>query len=197
MAKIETRPAIEDAAAILDEADAIMIARGDLGVELPIEEIPVLQKRLLRAACEAGRPAIVATQMLESMVHCTPPDPGGSDGCGQRGARRGGRDHAVGETAIGEYPVDAARAAIRIAEVAEDNVWLGTAPAVLPRDDEAHGVAAAASRLAGQLTGVSAIACYTATGRTAGLLAAERPSVPIVAFVPDRGIRRALRCGGA
>ncbi|MEX2275702.1 MAG: pyruvate kinase [Actinomycetota bacterium] len=192
VAKIETRPAIEDADAILEEADAIMVARGDLGVELPIEEIPVLQKRLLRAAREAGRPAIVATQMLESMVHA--PRPTRAEATDVANAVLEGADAIMlsAETAIGEYPIEAARAAVRIAEVAEANVALGTAPAVVPRDDEAHGVAAAASRLAAQLAGVTAIACYTATGRTAGLLAAERPGVPIVAFVPDRGIRRAL-----
>ncbi|MEX0755138.1 MAG: pyruvate kinase [Actinomycetota bacterium] len=192
VAKIETRPAIEAAAEILEEADAIMVARGDLGVELPIEEIPVLQKRLLRAAREAGRPAIVATQMLESMLHA--PRPTRAEATDVANAVFEGADAIMlsGETAIGEHPVEAAGAAARIAEVAEASAFLGTAPAVVPRDDEAHGVAAAASRLAAQLTGVTAIACYTSTGRTAGLLAAERPSVPIVAFVPDRGIRRAL-----
>jgi pyruvate kinase len=193
VAKIETRPAVEDIQAILTQADAIMVARGDLGVELPIEEIPILQKELLRSARAAGRPAIVATQMLESMIAA--PRPTRAEATDVANAVLDGADAIMlsGETAIGEFAVEAARVADRIAEVAEDRAG----PFRAEREpcthvDEAGAVAHAASRIATDDPAVVAIACYTGTGRTAEMLSAERPRVPIYAFSPDPGVRRAL-----
>ncbi len=193
VAKIETRPAIEDIGAILERADAIMVARGDLGVELPMEEIPVLQKELLRSARAAGRPTVVATQMLESMLHA--PRPTRAEASDVANAVLDGADAIMlsGETAIGEYPLEAARAAARIAEVAEERAGgfrVDAPPAA--RADEASAVAHAAAQISADDPNVRAIACYTETGRTAGLLSLERPAVPIYAFVPDAKVRRAL-----
>ncbi|HET9723115.1 MAG TPA: pyruvate kinase [Actinomycetota bacterium] len=193
VAKIETRPAVESIDAILAQADAIMVARGDLGVELPMEEIPVLQKELLRSARAVGRPAIVATQMLESMIHA--PRPTRAEASDVANAVLDGADAIMlsGETAIGEYPVAAAAAAERIAAVAEQRAGgfraAGPAP---PHADEAAAVAHAAAQIAEDDPAVVAIACYTTTGRTAALLSVERPGVPIYAFVPDPRIRRSL-----
>lgn len=193
VAKIETRSAVEDIDRILADAEAIMVARGDLGVELPMEEIPVLQKELLRAARAAGRPAVVATQMLESMIHA--PRPTRAEASDAANAVLDGADAIMlsGETAIGEFPALAAHAASRIAEVAEQRAGDFRSSTQPRRElDEAAAVAHAAAQVAGQDPDVVAIACYTGTGRTAALLSAERPRVPIYAFVPDRGIRRAL-----
>ena len=115
VAKIETKPAIEHIEAILDVTDALMVARGDLGVELPMEQIPLLQKDLLRAARAAGRPVIVATQMLESMIRA--PRPTRAEATDVANAVLDGADAIMlsGETAIGEYPFEAAAAATKIA----------------------------------------------------------------------------------
>ncbi len=193
VAKIETRPAVDDIAAILEQADAIMVARGDLGVELPMEEIPVLQKELLVAARGSGKPAIVATQMLESMIRA--PRPTRAEASDVANAVLDGADAMMlsGETAIGEFPVEAARAADRIAEVVEERAGrFQAAKTPCTHTDEASAVAHAAAEIAADDAAVVAIACYTETGRTAGLLSAERPSVPIYAFVPDAPVRRGL-----
>jgi pyruvate kinase len=193
VAKIETRPAVEDIEAILTQADAIMVARGDLGVELPIEEIPILQKELLRSARAAGRPVIVATQMLESMIAA--PRPTRAEATDVANAVLDGADAIMlsGETAIGEFPAEAARVADRIAEVAEDRAGPFRAAAMAcTHVDEAAAVAHAAARIATDDSAVVAIACYTGTGRTAAMLSAERPRVPIYAFSPEPSVRRAL-----
>jgi pyruvate kinase len=193
LAKIETRPAVEDVDAILNVADALMVARGDLGVELPMEEIPVLQKELLRSARTLGKPAIVATQMLESMIHA--PRPTRAEASDVANAVLDGSDAIMlsGETAIGEYPIEAARAAARIAEVAEERAGEFRRVTETRRHaDEAAAVAHAAAQVAAGDPAVVAIACFTRTGRTAALLSSERPAAPIYAFIPDAGIRRAM-----
>jgi len=193
VAKIETRPAIDDFAAILEQADAVMVARGDLGVELPLEEIPILQKELLRSARTAGKPAIVATQMLESMTRA--PRPTRAEATDVANAVLDGTDAIMlsAETAIGDYPVEAAAAAVRIAEVAERSAAsFGRGHEPRAHDDEAAAVAHAAARIAEDDRAVVAIACFTGTGRTAALLSSERPRVPIYAFAPEAGVRRSL-----
>jgi pyruvate kinase len=193
VAKIETRPAVEAIASIVEHADALMVARGDLGVELPLEEIPILQKSLLGAARAAGRASIVATQMLESMVHA--PRPTRAEASDVANAILDGADAIMlsGETAVGEYPIEAARTASRIAAVAEErgSAFVSVSPACSHRD-EAAAVAHAAAQIANDDPAVAAIACYTASGRTAQLLSSERPRVPIVAFVSDAPVRRSL-----
>ncbi len=193
VAKIETRPAVDDFARIVEQADAVMVARGDLGVELPLEEIPILQKELLREARTAGKPVIVATQMLESMTRA--PRPTRAEATDVANAVLDGTDAIMlsGETAIGEYPIEAAAAAVRIAEVAERSAPgfdRGREPC--SHTDEAAAVAHAAARIAEDDRDVVAIACFTGTGRTAALLSSERPRVPIYAFAPQAQVRRVL-----
>jgi pyruvate kinase len=193
VAKIETRPAVEGIEEILAHAEAVMVARGDLGVELPMEEIPILQKELLRAAARASRPAIVATQMLESMVAA--PRPTRAEATDVANAVLDGADAILlsAETAIGEFPIEASRTAARIAEVAEERGGAFVAERdACTHTDEAAAVAHAAARIAADDPDVVAIACYTATGRTAALLSAERPRVSISAFAPDEVVRRSL-----
>ena len=119
VAKIETKPAVEDIDEILGVTDVVMVARGDLGVELPMEEIPLLQKDLLRAARAASTPAIVATQMLESMIRA--PRPTRAEATDVANAVLDGADGIMlsGETAIGRFPFEAAAAAARIAAAVE------------------------------------------------------------------------------
>ena len=177
--------------AILEVTDALMVARGDLGVELPMEEIPLLQKDLLRAARAASRPAIVATQMLESMIHA--PRPTRAEATDVANAVLDGADGIMlsGETAIGEYPFEAAAAATRIAEAAESAASeYRAAQPPCRHTGEAAAVAHAAAAVAGGDRDVVAITCYTETGRTARLLSAERPTCPIYAFMPDLAVRR-------
>jgi pyruvate kinase len=192
VAKIETKPAVEQIERILEAADGLMVARGDLGVELPMEEIPLLQKDLLRAARCAGRPCIIATQMLESMIRA--PRPTRAEATDVANAVLDGADAIMlsGETAIGEYPFEAASAAIRIARTAEER----GAPYRTREPECSHtGVGAAAAHAAAAIVDedpeVIAITCYTETGRTARLLAAERPGVAIFAFIPRPEVRRA------
>ncbi len=192
VAKIETKPALEQIDEILTVADALMVARGDLGVELPMEEIPLLQKDLLRAARSAGRPVIVATQMLESMIHAARPTR--AEATDVANAVLDGADAIMlsGETAIGEYPFEAASTATRIAETVESRgAQYRAAQPPCMHTGEAAAVAHAASAVAREDPDVVAITCYTETGRTARLLSAERPGCPIYAFMPDPHVRRA------
>jgi pyruvate kinase len=192
VAKIETRPAVEDFERILAVADAAMVARGDLGVELPMEEIPLVQKRLLRAARVAGRPVIVATQMLESMIRS--PRPTRAEANDVATAVLDGADAIMlsGETAIGDYPFEAASAAVRIARAVESQgAEYRAAQPPCAHTGEAAAVAHAAASIVAGDSDVVAITCYTTTGRTAALLSAERPRVPIHAFIPDVEVRRA------
>ena len=192
VAKIETRPAVDGFERILDVADAAMVARGDLGVELPMEEIPLVQKALLRAARAARRPVIVATQMLESMIRS--PRPTRAEANDVATAVLDGADAIMlsGETAIGDHPFESASVATRIAAAVESRgADYRAAQPHSVHAGEAAAVAHAATSIVEGDPDVVAITCYTTTGRTAGLLSSERPRVPIHAFIPDVEIRRA------
>jgi pyruvate kinase len=189
VAKIETRPAVRDADAIIEAADAVMIARGDLGVELPLEEIPLIQRDLVSRSSRAGVPVIVATQMLESMTRSARPTR--AEASDVAGAVFEGADAIMlsAETAIGAYPIEASQTAVRIAEVAGGSGFAAP-PAVIAAPTDAHLVAQAAASVCLK-GGVIAVACATRSGRTAALLSAARPRVPIYAFSPDeRAVRK-------
>jgi pyruvate kinase len=199
VAKIETRPAVEAIEDILRAADAIMVARGDLGVELPYHEVPLIQKDLVRAALAAGRPAIVATQMLESMVDS--PRPTRAEASDVANAVLDGADAVMlsAETAIGSYPVEALRAMACICETTDTRMarlpGSATVPVSVEADPTARALAAAAVAMADTDEDVAALACFTRTGRTARLLAAFRPSVPILALAPTPEVARSLALG--
>jgi pyruvate kinase len=193
IAKIETRPAVTDIDGILAESDAVMIARGDLGVELPMEQVPLIQKELVRAARAAGRPAIVATQMLESMIHA--PRPTRAEATDVANAVLDGADAVMlsGETAVGSFPFESASAAATIAGFVETegSSFRAVQPACR-HTSEGAAVAHAAAAIPVSDLGIVAITCYTETGRTARLLSAERPQVPVYAFVPPRQVQRMM-----
>ena len=192
VAKIETRNAVDSAAEVAQAADALMVARGDLGVEIPLEEIPVVQKELLMLCRRSGTPAIVATQMLESML--TSSRPTRAEVSDVANAVLDGADAVMlsGETAVGQFPVEAAEAAAEVVRIAEDRGrdFRLPGPAQAP-GDEARAIARAAREVC-EVHPVTALACFTRTGRTATVLAAERPSVPIFAFASDASLSRAL-----
>ena len=189
VAKIETRAAVDDFDRILDVADAVMIARGDMGVELPYEEVPIIQKQLVRRALDRGVPSIVATQMLESMI--ASPRPTRAEASDVANAVFDGADAIMlsGETAIGAYPVLAAEAAARICRLCErrgsEHLAAGAPPS---SDTDARALAYAAVALASAESDIAGIACYTRTGSTARILASLRPRVPIFAFSPDPAV---------
>ena len=195
VAKIETRAALEDIEGILEAADAIMVARGDLGVELPFEQVPLAQKDLVRAALMAGKPSIVATQMLESMVKA--PRPTRAEASDVANAIIDGADAVMlsGETAVGEYPLESLRAAVRIAERTDAYKSPTRPPAGTPSfgaDIDARALAVAAVAMADSDPHVVGLACYTHSGRTPRRLSSLRPGMPIVAFTPTAACARSL-----
>lgn len=184
IAKIEKAEAIENLDSILEESDGIMIARGDLGVELSTEEIPVLQKKLISRANEAGKIVITATQMLESMIEN--PRPTRAEASDVANAVFDGTDALMlsGETAVGKYPVKAVEIMVRVALEAE--VAALAQKHLLRRRQGPMGSFAQAVAFAASAASVEvnprAIVVFTETGETARLLSKLRPATPIVAF---------------
>ena len=190
VAKIETRAAIDNFDAIAREADGIVVARGDLGVDVPFEDVPMLQKDLIRRATEAGRFTVVATQMLESMTGA--PRPTRAEASDVANAVLDGADAVMlsAETAIGSFPVEALEAMERICVVAEPGHGAATSGG-----DPAASITAAAAALA-ESSGAGAVWCFTRTGRTAEMLSLHRPSLPIVAFTLSPIVARRLAVRG-
>ncbi len=193
VAKIEKHEAIEAIDAIVDRADGVMVARGDLGVELPLERVPLAQKLIIRKANLAGKPVITATQMLRSMVEN--PRPTRAEASDVANAIFDGTDAVMlsEETAAGIYPVRAAATLARIAEAAEGPELYAQMRA---RDlGAARTVADVVSRSAVEIAealDARAIVCPTLSGTTARLVSRYRPRQPIVAFSPSDGSVRRL-----
>lgn len=205
IAKIERAAAMEHIEAIVAAADAVMVARGDLGVEVPFEQVPVLQKRIIDAGRATGTPVIVATDMLASMVDR--PRPTRAEVSDVANAVFEGADVLMlsGETAVGRYPLEAVRAMVRSIRSAEGygkrdldmrvptsgviGVWTGAEPGSADIPD---AVAAAAARAA-ELLDVRLIAAFSQTGSTARLLSRYRPAMPILAFTSDERIARVMQ----
>jgi pyruvate kinase len=186
MAKIEKPQAVEHLDSIIDHADALMVARGDLGVELPLEQVPGIQKRITRAARRAGKPVVVATQMLESMIQA--PVPTRAEVSDVATAVFEGADAIMlsAESASGDYPVEAVATMDRIAiEVERDPNYRNImhAQRTEPQATGADAISAAARQIAETLN-LAAICCYTSSGSTAMRTARERPQTPIIAMSP-------------
>ncbi len=198
IAKIEKFEAVKNLASILRVVDGIMVARGDLGVEMPFDEVPIVQKMIIKACNRAGKPVITATQMLESMMTC--PRPTRAEATDVTNAIFDGTDAVMlsGETASGEYPDTAVKTMARIALRAEA-AFLGDAAynsRLLPADDVTTAVARASGVIASRI-GARAILCATTSGSTALKVSQSRPSVPIVGVttIPETYRRLALIWG--
>ncbi len=194
MVKIEKPAAVTDFDAILDEVDGIMVARGDLGVELPVQNVPPLQKRMVRKCRAAAKPVIVATQMLESMV--SSPMPTRAEVSDVATAIYEGADAIMlsAESAAGDYPIEAVRTMDDVAREVEDDptyTEIIEASRNAKRQSVADGIVAAAREIA-ETTDIQVICCFTQSGTTALLTARERPRVPIIAMTSLRGTARRL-----
>jgi pyruvate kinase len=201
VAKIEMAQALNQIEEILAEADAVMVARGDLGVELPFEKVPLAQKRIIRLASYFGRPVITATQMLESMID--QPLPTRAEASDVANAILDGTDAVMlsGETAIGRYPIQSVEAIVRITrEIEEESGVLESGPRYLLRPDDRlragaspreHSVASATVQSARQL-GAPAIIVLTLTGFSVRLVSSYRPPVPIFGICTDPKTARQL-----
>ncbi len=194
LAKIEKPAALAELGAILDYSDGVMVARGDLGVELDPEEVPVAQKQILRMARQRGVPAIVATQMLESMTSA--PAPTRAEASDVANAVYEGADALMlsAETASGDYPLESVTIMNRIIErVERDPVWPGLMDAEHAGMDE-HDVDAlvAAARKAAEASSTACMVVFTTLGGTARRMARERPLQPILALTPNPDTARRL-----
>ncbi len=194
MAKIEKPQAVERLEEIIKLCDAFMIARGDLGVEMPIETVPGLQKRMIRVARRYGKPVVVATQMLESMI--TSPVPTRAEVSDVSIAVFEGADAIMlsAESASGQYPVEAVSMMNKVALSVESDVnyrGIIRAQATEPEATAADAISAATRQVAETLN-LSAIVTYTSSGSTAIRAARERPNKPILALSPNRRTVRRL-----
>ena len=194
LAKIEKPQALAHLDEIIEIADAIMVARGDLGVELPLEHVPGWQKRLTRAARRSGKPVVVATQMLESMI--TAPTPTRAEVSDVATAVFEGADAIMlsAESAAGKYPVEAVTMMNRVAQSVESDP---TYPGIIyaqraePEATGADAISAAAHSVADTLN-AAAIVCWTNSGSTGLRAARERPLFPIIALTPNHATARRL-----
>ena len=194
LVKLEKPAAIRRLDEIIDLADALMVARGDLGVEMPPEDVPSVQKQVIHACRVAGKPVIVATQMLESMISA--PTPTRAEASDVATAVYEGADAVMlsAETAVGQYPVEAVAMMDRIARrVQEDPLYFGTLDAsrMPPDHTNSDAISAAACQVA-ETVGAAAIVSFTSSGATALRAARERPSAPILALTPNLETARRL-----
>jgi pyruvate kinase len=194
IAKIESRRGVEHLQEIVAAADGTMVARGDLGVEVPMAEVPVIQKRIIRATVTAGKPVITATQMLDSMERN--PRPTRAEVSDVANAIFDGSSALMlsGETAVGRYPVESVETMAGLALVAEENLReYGELQKIvsLPADKMAEAVAQAAITMADHLS-AAAVVCLTDSGRTARRISKYRPECPIIAVAMEERVVRRL-----
>jgi pyruvate kinase len=194
MAKLEKPEAVSDLSAIVEAFDGLMVARGDLGVEMPLEQVPLVQKRAIALCRQAAKPVIVATQMLDSMI--TDRRPTRAEVSDVANAVFDGTDAVMlsAESSVGAYPAHTVATMARIVEAAED--MPREAPQRVTEDDGddvgvGDAVAAAACEL-GRRLGAAALCCFTRTGDTALRLARQRSSLPLLAFAHDESVRARL-----
>jgi pyruvate kinase len=193
VAKIEKPEAIRNFDAILKATDAVMVARGDLGVEINAEKVPLIQKQIIRACNEAGKPVITATQMLESMI--LHPRPTRAETSDVANAIMDGTDAVMlsGETASGAYPVEAVKTMVKIAfDVERSTLWQIPVHAGNRKGGTVAEAVAEAACHAAAAVNAKAIVVFTQSGSTAALIAKYRPQLPIIAFASSEEIRRRL-----
>ena len=195
IAKIEKPEAVDNFSAILAATDGVMVARGDLGVEVPSEQVPLIQKRIIRECNQLGKPVITATQMLESMI--ANPRPTRAETSDVANAILDGTDAVMlsGETAAGLHPVEAVKVMDRVARDIESEPTLkvrGVSTEIASlRDNLPDAIGQAASQVAVNVD-AAAILAFTQTGSTAALIAKHQPVLPIIAVTPNRHVKRHL-----
>jgi pyruvate kinase len=190
LAKIEKPQAVENLDEIVSAFDGLMVARGDLGVEMPLERVPLVQKRAIQAAREQAKPVIVATQMLESMIGASRPTR--AEASDVANAVLDGTDAVMlsGETSVGKYPVETVATMARIIVAAEED--LSRVPSVETEPTTISGAIARAAANVGSTVGASALVAFTQSGTTARLLAEHRSPIPLLAFTPVAEVRSQL-----
>ena len=191
IAKIEKPQAVQALPEVLDAFDGLMVARGDLGVELPLEQVPMVQKRAIDLARDRARPVIVATQMLESMISA--PRPTRAEVSDVANAVLDGADALMlsAETSVGQFPAEAVGTMARIIEAAERE-WLHAEPSLTRVPTTTGGAIARAAAEVGAIVGARALVAFTISGETARRLARYRSPIPLLAFTPQPATRSQL-----
>jgi pyruvate kinase len=194
IAKIEKPQAVEHLESIVDAFDGIMVARGDLGVEMPMEDVPIVQKRAIKLAKRNAKPVIVATQMLDSMIHASRPTR--AEASDVANAVLDGTDAVMlsGETSVGKYPVETVRTMGRIIEAAEADVLAAGLPPLTDRNKprtQGGAVARAAAEI-GDFLHAKYLIAFTQSGDTARRLTRYRSPIPVLAFTYEPAVRSQL-----
>jgi len=189
LAKLEKPQAIANLEAIVDECDAIMVARGDLGVEMSPEQVPLIQKQIIQLCNQKGIPVITATQMLDSMIHN--PRPTRAEASDVANAVIDGTDALMlsGESAVGDYPVESVQMLARIATTVEPSIQFVNYPP--NRSGDADAISEALHAI-NETIDLQCIVTLTETGYTAKMASEERLKAPIVAYTPDPKTYRRL-----
>ncbi len=191
IAKVEKPQAVENLAEIIDAFDGIMVARGDLGVEMPLEQVPLVQKRAVELARRSAKPVIVATQVLESMISAPRPTRAEASDCAN--AVLDGADAVMlsGETSVGEYPIEAVRTMARIIENTEELGRERMAPLGSSPQTRGGAITRAAAEV-GETLGVKYLVTFTQTGDSARRMSRLRSGIPLLAFTPIAAVRSVL-----
>jgi len=191
LAKVEKPQAVANLEAIIEAFDGVMVARGDLGVELPLEDVPLVQKRAVRLCREAAKPVIVATQMLESMIGASRPTR--AEASDVANAVLDGADALMlsGETSVGRFPIESVRTMARIIEAVEEQA-LGDLPALVSVPHSKAGAICRAAAAVGDVVGAKFLVAFTETGSSAQRLARHRSPIPLLAFTPRPAVRSQL-----
>ncbi len=191
IAKLEKPEAVDCLEAIIDAFDGLMVARGDLGVEVPLEQVPIIQKRAVQLARERAKPVIVATQLLESMMHHSRPTR--AEASDVANAVLDGADALMlsGETAVGAYPVETVATMARIISAVEEQ-RLATMPKVSSPPNSGQETIAMVAPGVGKLVHAKALVASTRTGATARRLSSQRSDIPLLAFTTEVAVRSQL-----
>jgi pyruvate kinase len=191
LAKVEKPQAVENLREIIDAFDGIMVARGDLGVELPLQDVPIVQKRAVEICRRQAKPVIVATQMLESMI--SSPRPTRAEASDVANAVLDGADALMlsGETAVGRYPFETVETMARIIAATEEQA-LDRIPPLGTRPRTMGGAITRAAADVAELLGVRYLVCFTQSGDSARRMSRLRGRIPLLAFTPDPAVRSQL-----
>ncbi len=191
IAKMEKPRAVENLDAILDAFDGLMVARGDLGVEVPLERVPLVQKRAILTARMKAKPVIVATQMLESMIEN--PRPTRAEASDVANAVLDGADAVMlsGETSVGKHALGAVKTMARVVASVEEDTLLSLLPSLWPSQTVGGAIARAAAEV-GEAVGARFLVAFTQSGDSARRLARNRSPIPVLAFTPEGAVRNQL-----